>query len=53
LRSLRSWPKDPDLSKVRDADALAKQLEAERKVWQALWKDYDALIRKAGEMKLR
>ncbi len=51
--TLRWWPKDPDLSTVRDADALAKLPETERKDWLALWGEVDALMRKAGETKLR
>ena len=45
--------RDVDLITVREADALVKLPEAERKDWQAFWKDYEALMRKAGEAKPR
>ncbi|MFO0953805.1 MAG: tetratricopeptide repeat-containing protein kinase family protein [Isosphaeraceae bacterium] len=44
LRILRHWREDTDLSGVRDADALAKLPEDERKAWQALWADVEGLI---------
>ncbi len=50
--TIRWWPRDPDLATVRD-DALAKLPEAERKDWQAFWKDYERLMRKGGETKPR
>jgi serine/threonine-protein kinase len=40
------WQTDPDLAAVRDKDALAKLPDAERKDWQKLWSDVDALLRK-------
>ena len=40
---------DAALAGVRDPDALAKLPEAERKDWQSLWADVDALLRRAGE----
>jgi serine/threonine protein kinase/Tfp pilus assembly protein PilF len=43
-QTLRHWKVDPDLAAVRDADALAQLPEAERKEWQALWADVDALL---------
>ncbi len=46
-RTLRHWQVDTDLAGVRDAAALAKLPEAERKDWQALWADVDALLKKA------
>src|SRR5262245_53032752 len=45
---LRHWKADPDLACVRDPDALAKLPEAERKQWQTLWADVDALLGGAG-----
>ncbi len=38
---------DADLSGVRDAAALAKLPEPERKDWQAVWADVDALLERA------
>ncbi len=52
-RTMQHWRKDADLAAVRDADALAKLPEAERRDWLALWDEVDALIRKAGEAKPR
>ncbi len=43
------WKEDNDLAGVRDADALSKLPEAERKSWQALWTDVDRLLERAGE----
>jgi serine/threonine-protein kinase len=48
-RALRHWRVDPDLSGVRDADALAALPEAERADWEALWAEADRLLRRAGE----
>jgi hypothetical protein len=44
--TLRHWRKDADLAAIRDADALAKLPEAERKDWQAFWVGCEALMRK-------
>ena len=51
--TMQHWRRDPDLAAVREADALAKLPEAERKDWLAIWHEVDALIRKAGETKPR
>ena len=40
---LSDWQTDPALAGVRDAAALAKLPEAERKEWQRLWADVAAL----------
>jgi Flp pilus assembly protein TadD len=40
---LQHWQKDTDLAPVRDPAALAKLPEAERREWEALWADVDAL----------
>ncbi len=53
LTVLRWWPRDVDLVSIREALALAKLPEGERKDWESLWKDYDALMRKGGEVKKR
>jgi serine/threonine protein kinase/Flp pilus assembly protein TadD len=47
LMTLKHWQKDTDLAGVRDPEPLAKLPEAERKEWQALWAEVDALIVKA------
>ena len=51
LQYLLQWPADVDLAAVRDAAALAKLPEAERKQWQALWSEGNALLRKAQGQK--
>ena len=40
---LRRWQNDPDLSSVRDAEALTKLPDAERAAWQTAWADVMAL----------
>jgi hypothetical protein len=45
--------RDPDLAGVHAAAAHAKLPEAERKEWQAIWEQVDALIRRGSETKLR
>ena len=47
-KALEHWKVDADLAGLRDADALARLPEAERKDWQALWADVDALRLKAA-----
>jgi tetratricopeptide (TPR) repeat protein len=44
-QALAHWKRDPDLAGVRDAEALAKLPESERKAWQALWADVDHRLR--------
>ncbi|MHB1562460.1 MAG: hypothetical protein ACYC61_33885, partial [Isosphaeraceae bacterium] len=46
-RALEHWRVASDLAGVRDPDALAKPPEPERKAWQSLWADVDALIHRA------
>lgn len=41
---LTHWKKDPDLASVRDPAALAAMPPTDRKAWQALWRDVDALL---------
>jgi serine/threonine-protein kinase len=48
LLALTHWRRDPDLASVRDKDALEKLPEDERKQWQKLWADVEALL-KGGE----
>jgi hypothetical protein len=38
-----------DLAGVRARDTLARLPDDERKQWQRLWSDVDALLRRAGE----
>ncbi len=45
--ALQHWKEDPDLSGVRDADALAKLPPEERGAWRRLWADVDAALKKA------
>jgi hypothetical protein len=47
-QTLKHWKVDTDLAGIRDADALAKLPEVERKDWQALWAEVDALLARAG-----
>jgi hypothetical protein len=47
--TLQHWKEDADLAGVRDRDALAKLSADERRAWEALWKDVDALLK--GEAK--
>lgn len=42
---LRHWKEDSDLAGVRDGDALATLPADERRAWEALWKDVDALLK--------
>jgi serine/threonine-protein kinase len=51
LKTMQHWKKDTDLAGIRDPEPLAKLSEAERKEWQALWAEVDALIVKAGASK--
>jgi tetratricopeptide (TPR) repeat protein len=44
--TLEHWKADPDLVQIRAALALAKFPEPERKEWQGLWAEVDALLGK-------
>jgi tetratricopeptide (TPR) repeat protein len=44
-RWLLSWQTDRDLAGIRDPKELAKLPEAERKEWQALWAQVDAMLK--------
>jgi eukaryotic-like serine/threonine-protein kinase len=46
-RSLAHWKQDRGLSGIRDEKELAKLPEAERKEWQSLWADVEALLKRA------
>jgi serine/threonine-protein kinase len=43
-QKLRHWQTDSDLAGVRYRDTLAKLPADERRPWEALWKDVDALL---------
>ena len=43
LEALKNWREDPDLAGIRDDQELDKLQEAERKDWQSLWIDVEAL----------
>jgi WD40 repeat protein/Flp pilus assembly protein TadD len=46
-RMMEHWRQDPDLAGFRDEAPLAKLPEAERKTWQALWGEVEALLQRA------
>ena len=46
-QTLEGWRHDTDLTALRSPQALAKLPEAQRKEWQALWADVDALLKLA------
>jgi serine/threonine-protein kinase len=47
---MRHWRSDDDLAVVRGKDALARIPAEERKEWERLWTEVDALIRRASEL---
>jgi Xaa-Pro aminopeptidase len=48
IRTLRHWQSDTDLAGVRDAAALAKLQEEERRAWWKLWSDVERLVKEGG-----
>ena len=44
-QNLQHWQADPDLAGVRDRNAIEKLPADERRAWEALWKDVDALLK--------
>jgi hypothetical protein len=48
-QQMAHWLKDQDFAGVRGAEALARLPEAERKDWQQLWEEVEALRRRAAE----
>jgi hypothetical protein len=46
-QALRHWHQDTDLVAIRDAAALAKLSGEERAVYEQLWADVAALLKKA------
>ena len=47
VQTLGHWKVDVNLAGVRDPEALAKLPEPERKEWQSLWGDVEALLERA------
>jgi hypothetical protein len=47
VKTLSYWVEDPELAAVRDAEALAKLSEGERKAWEMLWADVARLLERA------
>jgi tetratricopeptide (TPR) repeat protein len=45
---LTHWKNEPDLAPVRDPSWLAAMPPADRKAWEALWRDVDALLASIG-----
>jgi serine/threonine-protein kinase len=45
------WRADPDLTGVRDNDALAKLPEDERAKWRQLWVEVDGMLERVGDKK--
>jgi tetratricopeptide (TPR) repeat protein len=48
-QGLRHWQTDGDLAGVRAKDALAQLPDEERKQWETLWSDVDALLRRVSQ----
>ena len=46
---MRHCQTDGDLAGVRSRDALARLLEEERKQWESLWSDVDAMLSRVSE----
>jgi hypothetical protein len=40
---------DADLSSIRDAEALARLPEDERKAWRELWADVESILNRVGK----
>jgi serine/threonine-protein kinase len=48
-QTMRHWQTDGDLAGVRAKDALARLPDKERKQWEQLWAEVDALVRRASK----
>jgi tetratricopeptide (TPR) repeat protein len=48
VQTLNHWKADAHLAGVRDAEALAKLPEEERRAWKALWDEVDAALKALG-----
>jgi hypothetical protein len=46
---MRHWQTDDKLAAVRARDALARLPDKERKQWESLWSDVDALLRRVSQ----
>jgi serine/threonine-protein kinase len=51
VQTLKHWQEDADLAGIREAKELAKLLEDERKAWQSLWADVEALLKRTAGRK--
>jgi Flp pilus assembly protein TadD len=47
-QTMAHWLSDPDFNGVRGAEALAKLPQAERRGWEQLWQEVEALRKKAA-----
>src|SRR5262249_53720703 len=47
---LQLWQGDPDLAGVRAQDALGRLPDEERKQWERLWSDVEALLRRVSQL---
>ena len=47
-KALTHWRDNPDLAGLHEPDALDKLRAEEREEWLALWKDVEAVLRRAG-----
>jgi hypothetical protein len=52
VQALQHWKECSDVADIRNADALAKLPEPERKEWQAIWAEVDALLKRAAAAKV-
>jgi serine/threonine-protein kinase len=48
LETLKNWTQDEDLAGVREASALEKLPEDERRAWRQLWRDVEILRQQAA-----
>jgi serine/threonine-protein kinase len=53
LQKLKQWQTDPDLSGIRNGDAVAKLPTEEREAWQKLWAGVAALQNKVQDKPLK
>jgi hypothetical protein len=51
IKQLAHWQRDQDLSGIRDAEALKRLPEHERKEWQQFWAEVEALRKRAESTK--
>jgi hypothetical protein len=47
-KHMAHWKQDPELTSIRDERELAKLPDDERKEWQSLWADVEALLKATG-----